>query len=96
MNPDLEHGSAKDLESSASDLFFDCISRFSVEDSASSADESHTVPPNGHFETSSYFYPEQYTIDGLFSDPIFVFGMMRSEKYYQTKKYFLPYAETPR
>lgn len=97
MSSDLEHGFA-DLESSASDIFFDSISRFSV-DPASSVDGSYTTifsSPGGYFENSSSFYPEQYTMDGLFSDPIFVLGIIRSENDYQNQTYFLLYSETPR
>lgn len=89
-------GSAKYLESSASDFFFDCNSRFSVKKSASSVEGSHTGSPNGYFEKSSSFYPAQYTIDDLFSDAVFVFGIIRSDKYYHTQKYFFLHAETPR
>ena len=99
MSSNLEHGSTEDLESSASDTFFDCMSRFSVENSAPSVDGSHAMvssSPDSCFEKSSSFCPERYTTDGLFSDPIFVFGMIQSEKYYQTQNYFLLYAETPR
>ena len=52
--------------------------------------------PDYFFETSSSFLPEQYTIEGLFSDTVCVFAMLQSDEFHRTQKYFLTYAETPR
>ena len=81
MGFDLDYGSAQNLEYSSSDLPLDCISNSS---------------PDGFFEQSSSFYPEKYTMKSLFSDPIYVIGIIQSEKMLRTQKYFLLYAETPR
>lgn len=81
MGSDLEQGSAQNLEYSSYDVLLDYISNSS---------------PDGYFEQSSSFYPEQYTMKGLFSDPIFVIGITQSEQMLKTQKYFLLYAETPR
>lgn len=78
---DLEYGPTKNLECSASDLFLNYISNSS---------------PDGYFERSSSFFPERYTMKGLFSDPIYVIGIIQSEEIFKTQKYFLLYAETPR
>lgn len=102
MYPGFEAGSDEDLTSSKSDIFFDCISRFSA-DLTSAMIESQTIPsgsPNGILETSSSFYPERYTMQSLFSDPVFVFAvtpsLTPSREEYCTQKYFLMYAETSR
>ena len=81
MGFDLEHGFVNNLECSASDVLLDYISNNS---------------PESYFETSSSFYPEQYTMKGLFSDPIYVIGIIQSKQMCKTQKYFLLYAETPR
>lgn len=94
----LENDSTEDLDSSASDIFFDCMSRVSMEDFFD-VDMSHTTfstSPHGYFEKSSSFYPEQYTVDGLFSHQIFVVSIKPSKNDYRTQMYFLLYAETPR
>ena len=99
MDPDFENNCNEDLNSSESDIFFDCISRLSLEDSVSLLNESQGVicaSPGGCFERSPSFYPEQYTVDGLFSNPLFVFSMKPSEEDYRKQNYFLVYAETPR
>ena len=77
----LKYESAQILEHSSSDLLLNHISNTS---------------PNSYFEQSSSFCPEQYTMKGLFSDPIYVIGITQSEKMLKTQKYFLLYAETPR
>ena len=95
----LGHDFAKDIESSSSEEFYDCISRLSTGDADSIAAKSRRIfhgSPDGCFEKSSSFYPEQYTMQGLFSNPIFVFAITQSERYDSTQKYFLTYAETPR
>lgn len=81
MGFDLEYGSAEALEYSSSDVLLDYISSSS---------------PEGYFEQSSSFYPEQYAMKGLFSDPIYVIGIIQSEKMLKTQKYFILYAENPR
>lgn len=48
-----------------------------------------TGSPDYFFETASSFYPEQYTTKGLFSDPVFVFAMLQSDKIRGTQNHFL-------
>ena len=52
--------------------------------------------PDYTFERMPSFYPEQYTAEGLFSDPIFVVAMLPSRQDHRTHNYHLMYAETPR
>ncbi|KAL9630872.1 MAG: hypothetical protein Q9164_006199, partial [Protoblastenia rupestris] len=89
----LDHETIRDGDSSTNDKFFDCRSTIST------LKGDHAISsgsPNGYFESTSSFYPEQYSTGGLFHDPIFVFAIMQSEEDYRTQKHFLMYAETPR
>ncbi|MCJ1379451.1 hypothetical protein MMC17_002552 [Xylographa soralifera] len=58
---------------SAVKIFYDCVSRLSVDD----------------LETKSSFYPEQYSTESLFSERIFVIAMIQSQEDYRKQKYFL-------
>ena len=58
--------------------------------------EVHIPSPEGILESSSFFYPEWYTIDDLFKDPLFVISDQRSDVFPWTKKYYILYAEKPR
>ena len=89
----------QDQESLADDVFLDCVSRFSSEDSTSSISRLQAMfsgPPDYFFETNHSFYPEQYTTEGPFSDPVSVFAITPSEQNHRIQKYFLTYGETPR
>jgi hypothetical protein len=99
VDPVSEYDTAEDLDSSAVDIFFDCVSRFSMDDSSSSIDRFHanfSGSPEYRFESNFSFYPEQYTTEGLFNERVFVIAMMQSQEDQRTLKYFLTYAETPR
>jgi len=76
----LESVTADKQELSAVDIFYDCISRLSVDD----------------LETKSSFYPEQYSTEGVFSERVFVIAMLQSQDDPRKQKYFLLYAENPR
>jgi hypothetical protein len=99
LESDLECESTEDDDSSAVDIFFDCVSRFSVDDSASSIAQVHANFSGSldyDFESRSSFFPEQYMAEGLFSNRFFVVAKLQSEEDYRTQKYFVTYAETPR
>ena len=86
-------------QSSADDIFLDCVSRFSLEDSTSSIGRLQAMfsgLPYYFFETNPSFYPEQYVTEGLFSNPVFVFAITQSDQVDQIQEYFLAYAKTPR
>ena len=98
-SPYLECEVAENRDSWAADIFYDCISRFLPDDPISSSDRFHanfSGSPDYYFESASSYYPEQYTTEGLFSRPVFVYAMMQSQRDYRIQKYFLAYAETPR
>ena len=58
--------------------------------------EVQSPSPQGILESSSFFYPEWYSIDNLFKDPLFVVSDRRSDISLWTKKYYILYAENPR
>ena len=94
-----EWDEAKESDRSAIAIFFDCVSRFSADDSSSSIDSLHVsfVGSLGcRFESEALFYPEQYTLEGLFCERVFAVAMKQSRENRQTMEYFLMYAETPR
>jgi hypothetical protein len=71
---------ADEQDLSAVDIFYDCVSRLSVDG----------------LETKSSFYPEQYSTEGVFSERIFVIAMLRSQDDHRKLQCFLMYAENPR
>lgn len=92
---------ADDSELSATNVFFDCGSRSSLADGnftppidRPSISFSETL--NYRFESNAHSYPEQYTLEGCFSERMFAVAMMQSREDHRTVKYFLTYAETPR
>ena len=96
---DSNSQNTKTRDSCAVDIFFDCVSRFSCDDSASSIDTLNTKFSGSldyYLERSPSFYVEQYMGEGLFTRPVFVFNMTQPPGDYQNQKYFLLYAETPR
>lgn len=78
---EMKHDSAKVLDCSASEVLPEHIPKSS---------------PVGYFEQSSSFYPERYTTKGLFSNSIYVVGMIQPVGTHKTQKYFLLFAENPR
>ena len=99
VNPVLDLDNAEDGDSTAVDIFFDCISRFSMNDSSSTIDRLHAKfsgSPDYCLESTPSFYPEQYSTESLFSEPVFIIAMKVSLEDYRTQKYFLLYAEKPR
>ncbi|KAL8867528.1 MAG: hypothetical protein Q9174_005609, partial [Haloplaca sp. 1 TL-2023] len=52
--------------------------------------------PDYEFERLSSFYPEQYTVEGLFHHRIFAVAMLPCRINSQIHNYYLLYAETPR
>ena len=99
------------VDGSGSSIYFDCSpsvsanGRFSVDEwfnvdgSMALINEIHAElsgSPDYKFERMPSFYPEQYTTDGLFSDPIFVVAMLPSRQDHRAHKYYIMYAETPR
>ena len=84
--------------SQAFDIFYDCISRFSMEDLATSVDRlnvNFSGSPRYHFETSSAFFPQQYATESLFSEPLIAFAITKSSQHLYTQDYYLLYAKTP-
>ena len=60
---------AEESDRSAIDIFFDCVSRFSSDDSSSSTDSLHVGFVGSlecRFKSEAPFYPEKYTL-GVFS-----------------------------
>ena len=95
-----EINNTEEFDSISADIFFDCASRFSHDDSPASIDRlgiNFTGSPAYILETKKSFYPELYGVTALFSDPLFVLAMKQS--YTQNKlahQYYLLYAQTPR
>lgn len=98
-NPMLDLDHAEDGDSVAVDIFFDCVSRFSVNDTSPKIDRLHarfSGSPDYCLESNPSFYPEQYSTESLLSEPLFVIAMKASPEDYRKQKYFLLYAEKPR
>lgn len=99
VDPVLGCDAIEDSDSSAVDIFFDCVSRFSTDHSSSSINRLHenfSGPPDYRFELAPSFYPEQYMAASLFSERVFVNAIKQSQDDHRTVKYFITYAETPR
>ena len=58
--------------------------------------EVQAPSPQGILESSSFFYPEWYSIDNLFKDPLFVVSDRCSDICLWTRKYYILFAENPR
>ena len=92
---------ADDSELSATNVFFDCSSRFSLADGnfaapIDRASMSFSETLDCRFESNAHSYPEQYTLEGCFNEWMFALAVMLSREDHRTVKYFLTYAETPR
>jgi hypothetical protein len=99
INHTLDQAIAKDNDSTPIDMFFDCVSRFSEENSPSTIDRlraKFSGSPDYHFESRPSFYPEQYSMESRFNEKVFTLAIKNSTGVYQTQHYFLLYAETPR
>ena len=88
-------------ESDATDIFFNCVSRYSEGESDASIERSRAIfsgSPDYFFEGSSKFFPEQYTLISRFTKEATVVAMVERAytSTYRLQKYFLIYAETPR
>ena len=98
-NSESETGCDGALTRYRSEIFSDCVSRFSEDEFYLAYEQWSALDhpsPAGYMELSSSFYPEQYTVDGLFNDPLFVISQVRSKTTSWTQEYFVLYAETPR
>ena len=90
--------SEDEMESSL-DEFFDCLSRFSDNDSVAVLEDIQTKvtgSPNPYFESSALFCPEQYTLDRLFDERIFLSAMIQSQEDERAQKYFIDFVYEPR
>lgn len=91
----------KSARSDASDIFFDCISRFSDDLSDASVKRlqaKFSGTPDYVLEASPAFYPEQYIMSDTFKGMASIISMteLESAGTYRLRKYFLMYAESPR
>ena len=92
---------SKSTESVASEVFFDCISRFSNDFSDTSIKHLHasfTGSPAYLLERSSTFFPEQYKSSDTSARKVFVAASMETqfESTHRLQRYFLIYDEGPR
>jgi serine/threonine protein kinase len=91
---------ADQLDSTAADIFFDCTSRFSRNTSTASINRlstNFTGSPAYTLERHTSSHPQLYTMEGLFSNPLFVLAMKQIYNQDQlTHQYYLLYAQTPR
>jgi hypothetical protein len=95
----LKFDPTEEHEAEAIDIFFDCVSRFSMDDSCSSIDrlqKKFSGSSDYCFESFPSFFPEQYTTEGMFHNRVFAVAMKQSPVNNRTQQYFLTYAETPR
>ena len=86
-------------QSAIIEVFFDCVSRFSSEDSVPSMDEPQKnffESPEYRFELLPSFYPEQYVSEGSISQEVIPVAIWPSMDSPRTLRYFLNYAETAR
>lgn len=103
---DVPDDSSSDSSSSyagsdASDIFFDCISRFSEDFSDASVKRlqaKFSGNPDYFLEANPTFYPEQYIMSDTFKGIASIVSMteLGSTSTYRLRKYFLMYAESPR
>ena len=88
------------LTSKSANLFLDCTSRFSFDESPASISKliaNLTGSPTYVFEKSNSFYPEKYSIEGFLKNPLVVVAMKQSYSQSQAmNQYYLYYAQTPR
>ena len=99
VNPALDIDSADYGDSTTADIFFDCVSRFSMNGSSSTIDRLHAkflahliIVSNQSLLSTQ----KNNSTESVFSEPVFIIAMKASLEDYQTQKYFLLYAEKPR
>ena len=76
----------------ALEIFFDCVSRFSADDSSIATErlrQKFSGSADYRFESLPSFLPEQYTVKGTFCSPIFTVAMKQSLSREQTQHFFL-------
>ena len=88
-------------ESEATDIFFDCVSRFSkspIDSSIERLQEKFSGSPDYLLETSAGFFPEQYTSSDMFDATANLVAIrdLQSTATDYVRKFFLQYAKTPR
>lgn len=87
-----------DQDSCISDIFFECVSRFStggLESSMISNNERFLGSPQYAFEQNSSFHPEEYFMSRS-SERLVLIAMANNKQEVHTLKCFLLYAATPR
>jgi len=95
------HGLSLYADYDATDIFFDCVSRYSEDESDAPLERSRarfSGSPDYFLEASSEFLPEQYTVPGRFNGTVSIVAMVEVgyTSTYRLHKYFLFFAETPR
>ena len=98
VSPPSDCDSDDDHDSSTTEVFFDCVSRFSVNGSSSSIDRlcrRFSGSPDYYLESMPSYYAEHYS-GSSFRGAVFVSAIMRSPNDNRTRKYFIFYAETAR
>jgi hypothetical protein len=99
-NISTQVNNAKHLDCFSTDIFFGCSSRFSLDKSAASINRlsaNFTGSAACILEKHTFIYPERYTVEGLYSNPLFVLAMNQSFIQDQlSHQYYLLYAQTPR
>ena len=97
--PKGEDESSNQAENSyAADVFFDCVSRFSGQDTESSiasSRESFLGSPDYWFEQGSSYFPELY-LSGVLHERLFLTALVESEVGFHTIECFILYAAAPR
>lgn len=81
------------------DVFFDCASSLPDDESDTRLERIEKAffgSPNPYFETSSDFYPEQYTLDDRLNDRLTVQAMIQSQEDEHTRKLLITYAQSRR
>ena len=97
----IDHCASKTNTSDTLDVFFDCVSMLSQDSYPRPVEQllaKFGDTPLNRFEGLSSFFPEKYTAQGLFDDPLAVMGMAQSGKTTldQEVKFYLIYSEDPR
>ena len=81
VNPALDLDNTDDSDSTAADIFFDCILRFSTNSSSLIIDRvqaKFSGLPDYCLEIGPSFYLEQYLTESLFNEPVFIMAMKTS------------------
>ncbi|KAL8899208.1 MAG: hypothetical protein Q9207_006311 [Kuettlingeria erythrocarpa] len=81
------------------DVFYDCASRLAdgeCDTTLEMIEKAFVGSPKPRFETSTDFYPEQYTLDDRFHDRLSVHAMIQSQEDEKARKLFITYAQARR